>query len=440
MHNANFTSEAQIACLQCCEKSRSIKQVLLVLLPRIFFNFKLQDSDIVVLFMLANPKGITFNLDIFLFILNLPINLQPRNSHKMSANLPRINPAIVTKIIKEGSRALRKIKKVDPRERYVLLYPDSENAYVGMGFNLLNIPRSEKVYNNASQIVNKDLLRLCLEGPKQELLGSLENRHLAAYVTSHATIAKLAHDDESVIPLCKAAGGVGVGFINSLVFSGALKFEDGLVLVQKIAQAMDRASKVVPSGKLAIRLRPATHKIKMCRAAVEHCLKLGIPKEIAVCSVTKQISPHKIEVSGHEDAIKYLETEGLRLFDFYKINRIHSDQNAYHTELMKPAKDFLELYIKEKLKENSSYLNEPETCSVYSATAGCRLRALKNIRKDLSMYPVSPVLTEQLLNCLFQRPKRLAQPNILVLWDKKLLKTLLSVNRRAYENAKLLRA
>lgn len=335
---------------------------------------------------------------------------------------------------------MRELKKVDPRERYVLLYPDSENAYVGMGFNLLNTQRSEEVYKNASQVVNKDLLRLCLEGPKEELLGSLESRHLAAFVTSHATIAKLASDNESVIPYCKAAGGVGVGFINSLVFSGALKFEDGLLLVQKTAQAMDRASRVVPSGKLEIRLRPATPKMKMCRAAVEHCLKLGIPQEVAVCSVTKQISPHKIEVSGHEEAIKYIETEGLRLFEFYKIRRVQRDQHAYHTELMRPAKDFLQMYIRERLKENSSYLREPETCSVYSATAGCRLRALKNIQKDLAMYPVSPVLTEQLLNCLFRRPKDLAQPNIFVLWDKRLLKTLLAVNRRAYDSANLLQA
>lgn len=358
----------------------------------------------------------------------------------MSANLPKIVPSTITKIIKGGSRALRELKKVNPRERYVLIYPDSENAHVGMGFNLLNTPKAEEVYKNASQMLNKDMLRLCLEGPKQELLGSLENRHLASYVTSHATMAKLAHDQEPVIQYCKGAGGVGIGFVNSLVFSGALKFEDGLELVQKVAQAMDRASTIVPSGKLAIRLRPATPKRKLCRAAIEHCLKLGIPEEIAVCSVTKQISPHKIEVSGHEEAIKYLETEGLRLFEFYKIGRVRDNHFAFHTELMRPAKDFIELYIKEKVKKDPLYLKDPETCSVYSSTSGCRLRAAKNIIKDLCRYPVSPVLTEQLFTCLFDRPKELAQPNIFILWDKKLLKNLLEVNRKAYDSAKLLRA
>lgn len=358
----------------------------------------------------------------------------------MSANLPRIVPSTISKVIKGGSRALRELKKVDPRERNILIYPDSESAFVGMGFNLLNTPKAEEVYKNASQMLNKDMLRLCLEGPKQELLGSLENRHLAAYVTSHATMAKLAHDEESVIQFCKGAGGVGIGFVNSLVFSGALKFEDGLDLVQKLAQAMERASTIVPSGRLAIRLRPATSKRKMCLAAVEHCLKLGIPKEVAVCSVTRQISPHKIEISGHEEAINYLEIEGPRLFEFHGIRRFQHNHFAFHTELMKPAKDFIELYINEKVRKDPLYLKDPETCSVYSSTSGRRLRAAKNIIKDLYKYPVSPILTEQLFTCLFDRPKDLAQPNIFVLWDKRLLKNLLEVNRRAYDNAKLLRA
>jgi len=356
----------------------------------------------------------------------------------MTSNLARLKPENITRILSSGS-ALRELKKVDPSDRYVLLFPDSDRVHVGMGLNLLNSP-AEDVFFQAEKLLNKNLLQLCLEGPRSDLRDSLENRSLAAFVTSHALVTKLSHEQKHTIELCKAAGGIGVGFVNSLVFSGAMTFVDGLNLVQKRAQAMERIAKVVPSARLFLRLRPATRKHKVCAAAVEHCLKSGIPKEVAVCSVTKQISPHHIEVGGHEEAIKYLESEGPRLFEFYKIRRLEGDPSAYNTELMRPAQQYIHAYMNQNLKENANYLKDPSTCSVYSATSGCRLRLTKTILQDLCDFPVKPILVEQLLDYLFKRGKGTAMPNTLVVWDKNLFSTLASVNERAYRSARLLRA
>lgn len=356
----------------------------------------------------------------------------------MTANLAKFNPDFL-QLLKNSSKALRELKKVDPRERYAILYPDSDCAHVGMGFNCLENQAAEEVFDQSSQILGKDLWKLCLKGPKSDLLDSFETRSIATYVTSHARMVKFLNEKPHIYDYCKMAAGIGIGYINALVFRGAISFENGLDLVQKRAMAMEKAASIVPSARIKVCLAPAARKRKICQAAIEHCLKQNIPPEIAVCSVTKQTQSSIIEIGGHEEAIRYLEEENSDLFDFKWVKRLENDNTAYHTELMRPASEFLTAYMKHKMKNDPDYLKEPESCSVYSATSGERTRFLNSIKEDLCTSPMRPVKIEQLLHCLYARPQKLAQPNTLVVGDKKLLRNIMFVNRKAWSSAKLLR-
>lgn len=358
----------------------------------------------------------------------------------MSAIIPKRAPKDFVGIISKYTKSLRELKKVDPKTRYVMICPNWENAYVGMGFNLLNTTSAEQVFEQANTILNKDIFRLCLEGPKPDLLDSYENKSLATYVTSHAVIAKLASERPEVIPLIKGAGGIGVGLVNSLVFSGAMSFEDGLGLVQRLGRAMDKVAKIVPTAKIIICLRPANSKGKICMAAIEHCVKQGIAPEIAVCNVSRQLPLGKVEIAGHQEAINYLEREGPNLFEFKWMKRVLRDPHASHTQLMRPVSDFLQFYIDQKLKENNDYIKDPDRCSVYSATSGQRLRYANNVKRDLCKYPVSTLKIQSLMSTLFQRDTKVAQPNVFVLWDKKMYKHLSFFNRKAYASAEFLKA
>lgn len=356
---------------------------------------------------------------------------------KMANSVPRVLDRSFIKNIREGSKSLRELKKVNPRERYVLLHPNSDRARPGMAFKILNVRPAEEVFERASEIVKKDLLQMCLQRPAEELESSLENRNIATFVTTEAFMAKLAHERPEVIPISKAAGGIGIGFVNSLVFSKAMSFENGLDLVRRLGQSMDRAAELVPSAKVKVHVLPATSLHLVCKAAAEHCVKLGIPSEIAVCQVTQKVRAHLVEIGGHEEAIKYLEREGERLFRFRICKRVDRIPKAYHTHLMRPAQEFIEGYIKQRQEDDPDYLKEPETCSVYSAIAGQRLRGIRYIVRDLSNFPVKTIKIEQLLTCLFNRPQGLAYPNTLVLYDRQLLKDLEYVNRKARSFAKL---
>lgn len=338
---------------------------------------------------------------------------------------------------RDPSKVLKQLNKVDPRERFVLICPDHTKIRPGIGFHLLNCKPAERAYEQASSILKFDILRLCLGDSKEDLLNLLTNRHVATYVTNHAAIEKFCHEEPETIQFIKACAGLGVGVVNSLVFSGSMTFEDGLDLVKQRADAMSKAASLVPNSCIRVKIAPATRKTKLCRAAQEHCLNLGIPEELAVCSVSKQISPHVIEIAGHEEAIRYLETNQVD-FGFRFCDR--KSQQAYHTDMMSPASKYVSFYLNHKMKENPQYLVEPTKCSVYSATAGKRIRFVSDIQKDLSLYPIRPILVEQVFHTLYDRPKELAQPNSLVLWDKHLLKNLSLVNRRAWSQAKLIKA
>lgn len=355
-------------------------------------------------------------------------------------NIPQLTERNFLKLVKSGPSFLKKLKRVDPTDRFVVLFPDSKNVRVGIGFNLLGSPAAEKTFIEANKFLDRDLFKLCLDGPKIELEDSLVNRHLAAYVSSHATMARLAETEPDTVRFCKTAGGLGVGLVNSLVFSGAMSYINGLDLVNRYAQAMEAAAKIIPASKIAVKLKPATNKSKICRAGAEYCIKKGVPPEIAVCSIVEYIKPQLLVIGGHKLAIEFLKTDGQRLFDYKLLVDQPKDQNAYNTELMRPAADFIKGYLGQRISEDPDYLREPESCSVYSSTLGKRLRKCDTIRKDLELHPVSPIKTEQLLHTLFSRRDTIAQPNILVIWDRSLMTTLGLVNRKARSSAKLLEA
>lgn len=354
-----------------------------------------------------------------------------------SSSITKVLPEHYLRLLKHSQKALKELTKVDPHDRYVALFPDHRNIFQGMGINLLGEPRIEEIYDRASEISKINIMKLCMKDPLEELKKNLENGYLAAFVTSHAAMEKIAIERPEAINLIKGAGGIGIGYLNSLVFTKSISFQDGVELAQHLGRSMDEASKIVPSGRLIIRFKPATSKIKVCEAARQHCLKVGIPEEIAVCSVAGQIRPHLLVIAGHDEAIRYLEDEGYRLFDFREMRRDPRQVNAHHTDLMQPASLFVKTFIEKKLIEDPNYIRMPRSCGLYSTTRGARLHNVKAIIKDLCEYPIRGIRLEQMLHAMYKRPDDHHQPNTIILWDKYLLKTLSKVNRLASIRAKV---
>jgi len=122
-------------------------------------------------------------------------------------------------------------------QQIMFVFPGQGSQYVGMGSDLIrDFPVAQRRYEQANDIVGYDLLKLCLEGPEEELK-----------LTRHTQPALLAHSlvcleifreltDHRVQPVL--AAGHSLGEYCALVAAGALSFETALRLVQKRGECM----------------------------------------------------------------------------------------------------------------------------------------------------------------------------------------------------------
>lgn len=149
-------------------------------------------------------------------------DVKPQNIQQQWATLPYLEG---TKIRKQGD--FYAAPKHDPRSTSVILFPGQGSQYVGMAKNLLKFPMAKDLFELANYLLGYDLLKLCLEGPKEKL-DQTKYCQPAIMVTSLAAIERLKEERPNAIDNCVATAGFSLGEITALVFAGALGFEKGI--------------------------------------------------------------------------------------------------------------------------------------------------------------------------------------------------------------------
>ena len=119
------------------------------------------------------------------------------------------------------------------------LFPGQGAQYVGMAGKLVaEVPKAKEMFQQASEVLGYDLLKLCLEGPKDKLDSTVISQP-AIYVASLAAVEKLRNDaGQGVIDQATVAAGLSLGEYTALSFAGAISFEDGLRIVKTRGEAM----------------------------------------------------------------------------------------------------------------------------------------------------------------------------------------------------------
>jgi [acyl-carrier-protein] S-malonyltransferase len=112
-------------------------------------------------------------------------------------------------------------------QQIMFVFPGQGSQYVGMGSDLIrDFPVAQRLYQQANDILGYDLLKLCLEGPEDDLR-----------LTRHTQPALLVHSlacleifreltDNQVQPVLTA--GHSLGEYCALVAAGTLSFETAL--------------------------------------------------------------------------------------------------------------------------------------------------------------------------------------------------------------------
>lgn len=181
-----------------------------------------------------------------------------------------------------------------------ILFPGQGSQYPGMSRALVeNFPDAKVVFEEASEAIKENLLRLTLDGPEDKLQLT-ENAQPAILTTAYAWF-KTVQKETGIVP--SAGAGHSLGEYTALLAAEALTLNEAVRLVRTRGQMMQTA---VPEGKgkMAAALGLSDDKIEeLCRAAST--------KDSVVVPANFN-SPGQIVISGHKEAVERAETMGAQ--------------------------------------------------------------------------------------------------------------------------------
>jgi [acyl-carrier-protein] S-malonyltransferase len=264
------------------------------------------------------------------------------------------------------------------------LFPGQGSQAVGMLKESKDLPVVQKMLATARDVLGYDLLKLCLEGPKEELDNTIYSQP-ALFVAGLAAVERLRAENPSLVDGCAATAGLSLGEYTALVFAGAMSFEDGLRVVKVRAESMSAAAKAGrPHGMLSV--------VGLSDADLESvCTEARAKFPNCVCQVANYLFPQGRVVSGHKEALDEAQRLAAARGALKAVPVAVS--GAFHTELMAPAREALTAVLE------TVAINDP-VVPVYSNVTGERFKDAAHIKELLPRQLVEPVRWEPTLRNL----------------------------------------
>ena len=209
------------------------------------------------------------------------------------------------------------------------VFPGQGAQFVGMGKDLYdNNPLAKELFEKANDILGYNITEIMFNGTDEELK---QTKVTQPAVFLHSVISALCMGDDFAPSM---VAGHSLGEFSALVAAGALSFEDGLKLVYARAMAMQKACEASPSTMAAIIGLPDEKVEEICAE---------VNKDGYVCVPANFNCPGQLVISGNIDAIneacEKLKAAGAKRALPLKVG------GAFHSPLMQPAKDELQVAI-----------------------------------------------------------------------------------------------
>jgi [acyl-carrier-protein] S-malonyltransferase len=251
------------------------------------------------------------------------------------------------------------------------VFPGQGAQFVGMGKDLYdNSELAKQMFEKANQILGFRITDLMFSGTDEDLK---QTKVTQPAIFLHSVIlAKVLGDKFKP----EMVAGHSLGEFSALVAAGALSFEDGLVLVSKRAQAMQKACEKEPSTMAAI---------------------LGLEDDVVekACAEISEVvvpanynSPGQLVISGSiagiDKAIEKLTQLGAKRAIKLAVG------GAFHSPLMEPARVELEQAI------NETNFSKP-VCPVYQNVNAKPMTDPAEIKKNLVAQLTAPVRWTQIM-------------------------------------------
>jgi [acyl-carrier-protein] S-malonyltransferase len=214
--------------------------------------------------------------------------------------------------------------------RQAILFPGQGSQYVGMGKTLCErFPVARARFDEASEILGFDLLRVCAEGPEEELRKT-HTTQPALYVKSLAAWAVIG---DRLRP--DYVAGHSLGEYSALAVAGAISFADGVRAVRKRGQLMWESGVKRPGTMAAILGLPLADVESISADA----------RSIGLVQPANLNAPGQVVISGEkagvERAVELAKERGAKRAMLLNVS------GAFHSALMADARAELEEFLRD---------------------------------------------------------------------------------------------
>jgi len=245
------------------------------------------------------------------------------------------------------------------------IFPGQGAQFTGMGLDLYNNSHmAHELFENANEILGFRITDIMFEGTADQLKQT--NVTQPAIFLHSVILAKVLGN--SFQP--EMVAGHSLGEISALVAAGVLSFEDGLQLVSKRAEAMQKACEIMPSTMAAVLGLDDKIVEEVCDAVdgVVVAANYNCPGQLVISG----------EVSAIETTCELLKEKGARRALVLPVG------GAFHSPMMEPAREELAAAIK------ATKFNEP-TCRVYQNVPAKAITTALEIKENLIKQLTAPV-------------------------------------------------
>lgn len=245
------------------------------------------------------------------------------------------------------------------------VFPGQGAQFVGMGKDLYdNNAQAKELFEKANDILGFRITDLMFNGTEEDLK---QTKVTQPAIFLHSVILAKTLGDEFKPDM---VAGHSLGEFSALVAAGALSFEDGLKLVAKRAQAMQKACELKPSTMAAVLALPDEKVEEICSEIDD----IVAPANYN-CQGQLVISG---TIEGIEKACEKLLAAGAKRALKLKVG------GAFHSPLMQPAQEELAEAIE------TAQFSTP-VCPVYQNVDGKPHTDPKEIKENLIKQLTAPV-------------------------------------------------